>query len=754
VHAVWWEEIFNNVPAYYIRGQINPGGASITWETSTRVSLSALTGRGSFLKSQDNNEVQVEVDGFGRVHVAFAAENGELMYLRNDQSGAPGGWTTVEVATNYGKKSENNGFTMAIDDAGEPYVAWGNGLGGSSSRVAMHYRQGPNTWSGRVFLSNSYYLVQNVSMVVSGSGGGATVHVAFQSQAREDGGNEQRANYSQAQRDGIGGYSQIQFSGYGTEPKIAYDQGIQHLYLNYVGRSGSFVQRFSHRSLGNANWAPFVQSNINNNVWPGSSPMEALNGAVHMATEQKFNNGSNVQIHYRSYVLSTDTFSPWVLVSSGADGKSERPGIGANLGSIVPIWAVGTFDIKGNIAVNDLGGPISTPTPTITPSPTIPPRPSAAMALVGSESSNLTRFTNINAIFTNIQGGTPPYAYQLSNDNVTYQPVPPAPVAEGVPVGWELIPAASDACAARTVYGKVIDALGQQSDVLVQGMTIDPGVDVNVSITNPFLRENEHEIQDYPPGTGGASDGDPDYTRVMFYYGEVFRLPGECTGLASVQFGELEPPNLTSDEGSGRMPLSPPAGSTAQDAPDGTYNVSIQVTDGAGNPATFTEPIVLDRTPPEFTGGTVQIVDGQQNPISDTNSINVTLSFADVSATDITYGDRQAQQGNPPIWGIWAANSLQDIDPADWNSLNNLDWRPVELDADQVSESGGAYSFDISRWSLVAGEDFSPGSTYYVYATPLDGAGNYDATQPVMKVEVTLDASAQLPTTHAPLIAK
>jgi hypothetical protein len=189
----------------------------------------------------------------------------------------------------------------------------------------------------------------------------------------------------------------------------------------------------------------------------------------------------------------------------------------------------------------------------------------------------------------------------------------------------------------------------------------DPGVDASVEVRNPFLRENptvsDLSLQDFGGGDG-ASDGDPDYTRTQFYYGQVNAGPGECTGISTVMFGSLSAAASGPSMG-GIFPLSDVAAEPA----DGDYTVNVEVVDGAGNSRVFGPlEITLDRTPPQLTNtdvATMTVVDANGSPITESDVVEVQLKFENVAVSENEYGTRTGE--NQPFWGVWAANSDQEL---------------------------------------------------------------------------------------------
>jgi hypothetical protein len=373
----------------------------------------------------------------------------------------------------------------------------------------------------------------------------------------------------------------------------------------------------------------------------------------------------------------------------------------------------------------------------------------------------VTTDTDVSVEFT-VDGGIDGVSYQLSNDGQTYTDF--APLASNT-VDWQLAnPGTSPACSARTIYARLQNQFGV-SEPLVDRITLDPGVDVRVDIRNPYLSSNpastDANLQDL--GTEGASSGDPNYTRALFYYGQVLLGAGECSGVQAARFGQFDAvSDLTHENLGAQYPLEPSSnGQNNLNPPDGDYQVTIQVIDGVGNQENFTDNIILDRSPPRVLNpDSVDItpLTNEGEPITEPHdNILLQLRFEGITVEDETYGDLESRQ----FWGVWVANSTEPIvitdtmDLSDQQILSELDWSPMEVT--NATVAGGNNTYDLTvDWSVVKGvpsPNYAEQREYYIYARILDGAGN--ASEEILgPIEVTLAADPNRPTIYLPALSR
>lgn len=103
--------------------------------------------------------------------------------------------------------------------------------------------------------------------------------------------------------------------------------------------------------------------------------------------------------------------------------------------------------------------------------------------------------------------------------------------------------------------------------------------------------------------------------------------------------------------------------------------------------------------PPQVTPGNARIVDSSGQEVSETSSVIVNLSFENMAITDNLYG----QNGeNKPFWGVWLANSRQNIPAGDTQLLNdNLNWSSMEV-PNATNAGNNTFTFTVP-WSILSG---------------------------------------------------
>lgn len=752
VHATWlFTPNGSNGSLFYHRGTLDPSGTTVQWEGTVQ----EITSAGA-REWAGGGRIAVGTDGV--VHLAVADGANNILYFRNEQRGQPGAWSGEVVST-------NNDFAtnvdIDVDAANVPYVAWTDGLGSSDAIFA--FRNAPGAWVPKSVGGDGNgtptYLARNISIAVAGAGPQALVHMVWEFQARENG--EFKVAYSRGLRDaptfvnvsfneGLGLIGKADFA------DVAVDKTTNYVYVTFIYPQGSgYAIAFTRSIDGGASWAsPALLADGGETRHPGNPAVVAVNNVAYVVFEWKGRrNGGYDRTLQQIYYLLYDgaAFSAPALVSVQGE-KASAPEFGIGGPAKVTSWVIN--DIQGMKYNVDPGGtgPVSTPTPTTppaTPTPTPSPTPDVPQGrLFALDQNDLndqkTRFQQIKARFQLLSGGTSnDYQYDLSNDGINYSPKANLPFDNTV--DWTMAAASGVACEPRTIRGRLTDnRTGLTSEVLEASILYDPGVDVAVTVGNPYLENNVAQLQasgtvlqDF--GGSGAMDGDPSFTRDPFYYGSVRRNPGECSGIDNVQFGQLTPATSVNGVPGGLIPIDQfnPA--------DGDYTVSVVVGDEIGNTRTFNDfTITLDRTAPQVTGNytdTVQIVDESGAVISTTSSALVNLRFTNIAISDTGYGDKNPDK---PFFGVWLANSEQQFDLSDVAELaavNNLDWRGVEV-TNAVANGDGTYSFEVN-WSVWTGlQSYQAERPHYIYARVIDGAGNASAAT-IAVPTLELDADVQ-----------
>lgn len=767
VHVAWmrFDSDFKTGAVYYIRGTLSSDGTAVSWDT-VQQPLGDIAHR--------NNPPRIVTQG-GAVFLAYGTNNSEFVLATNLSQGAPGNWVRQRTLP-YNGNAKNFGIDIGVDNEGTTYLTWGAGFGDEPARVLMAYQPLNNVWVGPRAISGDYNLARSTRVAVRGGGPSAVVHVVWEYQI---GSNDTFiTGYSRGVRDGAFNFidfsRQVTGSSEGGGPSIALgpNNRVAIAFIKELRRGAEYNMRFALSNDDGVTWpAQALQLGINPSVWPGASWMAIDNVSTHIVAEQKFNVATEFRVTYQSYDLATGQASAFIQISGNENSGAPRLDIGS-AGKIAIFAANGVNDIKYNSNGEGSGTPvptepIPTPTPTTPPTPTPEPRPSGSIDIIGTNPDpgrvrEVTTDTDVSVEF-NVDGGIDGVSYQLSNDGQTYSDF--APLTSNT-VGWQLAnPGTSPACSARTIYARLQNQFGV-SDRIADNITLDPGVDVSVDIRNPYLSSNlpsnGTNLQDL--GTEGASSGDPNYTRALFYYGQVILGVGECSGIQAARFGQFDAvTDLTHENQGAQYPLEPANnGQNNLNPPDGDYQVTIQVIDGAGNQENFTDGIILDRSAPQVLNPDSVVLtplDTEGNPLSEPHdSILVSLNIENATIEDETYGDRESQE----FWGVWLANSEERIvitdtmDIADQQTMDEFDWRPRQVENAAVAGGSNTYDLMVEKWSVVGGipsPNYDEETTYYTYVRFLDGAGN-PSDEVLGPFEITLAADPNRPTLYLPTILR
>jgi len=324
-------------------------------------------------------------------------------------------------------------------------------------------------------------------------------------------------------------------------------------------------------------------------------------------------------------------------------------------------------------------------------------------------------FTNVQGTPTQIRwrwGAEPTDAATDSNGWVAFanpMNIPlPASILENAP------------CSAERLFTQVREADNDTGVAQSDDIIIDTGINAALAVGNPNLSSKAREftpIQSVPAdvSSGGASDGDPGYTRDPIYYLGL-QGTGDCSGVKDVSVGRnttsVNKAILVSKEAFANVLPYPGA------MIPGPNQLLVRVSDLAGNVTDYTQTIILDQVKPVLSAmspGTLVVTSDAKA------TILARLAFSGVSVTD----DRYPGRG---YWGVWVANSRTEV--ANPTTDSSLVWLPLKAPA-----TGN--DFSISNWSLASGLSgaLQPG-TYHVYVRFLDGAGN--PTDGFLKATVTL----------------
>ncbi len=439
---------------------------------------------------------------------------------------------------------------------------------------------------------------------------------------------------------------------------------------------------------------------------------------------------------------------PWRDPIPTSSGGFNALGVGTAVGRVYAHAVHESFTgagLRTRYTLIDTGvdaGPPPTPTPTITPTPI--PLPTGELQINNGATFVNTANVSVRITATNAD------QYRLSNDGVKFTEYAPIPAEGVVPWALEPAPAGTTACVNRTVYGQLrhSSSPAQETDILQAAIAIDPGIDAEIFIRNPYHAANP-TVYDMPQmqefGVLGAAHGDPRYTRIPLAFVEARGLVGECSGLNTITVNNYAPVGIQNNYFG--MPLGLKSGVPNE----GPHTMTVTLTDKAGHPPLVAEQTIFyDATPPRLTSGNARIVNSAGQEVSETSSVIVNLSFESMVITDNLYGRNGESK---PFWGVWLANSRQNIATENTQLLNTLNWSSIEV---PTATNAGNNTFTFTMpWSILSGlprNQWQGGATYYVYARVLDGAGN--PSTETIKYEVTLRENFDLPKIYLPLIRR
>lgn len=284
---------------------------------------------------------------------------------------------------------------------------------------------------------------------------------------------------------------------------------------------------------------------------------------------------------------------------------------------------------------------------------------------------------------------------------------------------------------------------------------------------------------------GGASNGDPGYTRIPQMHLQIADI-GDCTGINAynVLFENTDTPPFQSDTITGtfasNLPLPPQVQNQSLQVGETLFRV--RVFDRAGNSVTLPRRMVYD--PPDPNGRPVMDL-SQTSLTTDTNTLTILRSLI---INTIVVTDNLYQRGfsvpirgytnnqTPPnssdptkqFWGLWiaveylgkGANAETQYPPLPHGGLtfDNLRWQPVEV---PNAVAGARVRFNLFSGVLDRtassptngfGLDLTKDGTYRVYVKALDGAGN--ASTATYSTTLRLDPGYELPTIRLPIIRR
>lgn len=650
----------------YSHGTTNAAG-EVSWERPRRIAED--------VKLAWN----IVADATGTVHVAYATNDRRIYYIKNSRGGDFGNWTTPELVATLDLQA--NELDIALDAANNPYLAWGQDVNPSVLRMA--YRAANGAWVANEVAGRAY-LYRYATLVVTGAGDGATVHIM--TERKEGTGSQLEILYGAGPRDGP--FSVQAFSGsfgigaLSAQPTMALDRGTGTIYTGFFsGNDLDFEFLFSYSRDNGATWSPVTTTRLGDDlVVTEKSPMVAGNNRAYIMLQVKrVGNGGFISSGFydTEFNPADGSFTPPDPLRDvrGTDYKNVAPDYTINAQAKVGVWVPG-FTAGG--AYNSEPGSI----------PGVAPVPVGADAISINAGAPATRSSTVAVTVVNPVGS--PTRMRVAVDAPLTDATPSEPFQ---PTFTRTLPAGCQ----HTVTVELQNDLGGAPAVFADAIVLDSELSARVLASNP-----------------GA--GLPTYTREPRFRLQAIGV-NECSGLKSVRGGASAqslgaPAAITDNLYDAVLPLPAPA-------QPGLVTVVTQVDDVAGNTGLFTTTLVYDPAPPTLvTTGKLTVT----TPISGANVL-AQLRFAGSRVTDVQYGGR----------GFWGVQLLNSRAPISDTQRASLPWVTVEA-------PGDASDFTLPAWGLLAG--LAPAErtsgAYYVYARFVDGAGN--PTTGVVSGTVTLGA--------------
>jgi hypothetical protein len=312
-----------------------------------------------------------------------------------------------------------------------------------------------------------------------------------------------------------------------------------------------------------------------------------------------------------------------------------------------------------------------------------------------------------------------------------------------VPVPTSLRPDDDDSCEPVTLFVQLKNAQTQgqaASDTVIIDAAVafaaranNPNI-INVSddFTPVRLANGQAVLQDFN-SDGGASDGDPGYTRSAFIYLEVSARE-DCSGINTLALGNsmtnMPEPFVVDSNFFANKVAYPGTLQLGNNNP-----IVLKLIDKVGNERTLSTSIIYDNVKPVLTNQGAAALAVSSDPDA---TVLSTLTVSNATVTDNLYPA-------PGFWGIWVANSRTQVSSP--LTDENLVWTPLET-------PGTTGSFTIDGWSLVTGipEAQRTAGEYFVYVRFLDGAGN--PSDAFLTDSVTLAAAPTEARVFAPIVRR
>ncbi|HEU5102834.1 MAG TPA: sialidase family protein [Roseiflexaceae bacterium] len=353
----------------------------------------------------------------------------------------------------------------------------------------------------------------------------------------------------------------------------------------------------------------------------------------------------------------------------------------------------------------------------------------------------VTKASSVSLSFADVSGAPDSVRYRWNAFPTDANPWVPfaSPITVAGPPG--ITP---DVCAPQTLYTQVKRGTLIQPAPQHASEIFDIGVQAQVFALNPNLSNLPTSDVALAPGSPGASDGDPRYTRDRRFFLSV-NGRADCAHLKSLSVAGGAPLALAADSFQRQVDLP-------GDATPGDHSFDILVADQLDNLKTWSFGLTYDPANTDTTGaqpnadGLPVLGSGASFSAADASSIIVPLAFKDISVTDNLYGRREGLPAGRQFWGLLLSNTISPTVSADDPSLR---WYPVRVPAPTDT-------FTVT-WDLFSGLGFTsdlsnrPGD-YYVYTRFLDGAGN--PSREALKAKIVLLPGYSLAENRLPAILR
>ncbi len=703
VHVVWADFSSNGAwPVYYGHGTLNNKGNAVDWDKKYR--LSDVKARGD--KSLTTLATAVGSDG--TVHVAITSNNSRLQYFYNKDGGKESSW-----------KGERNivkcswGVDIALDKNNNPYVACAVESG--DWRIGYTYRTGKNQWAGLKTVSpDRDTIIAMPKLAVTGKGDNVRVHVVYTV--------DDKVYYSKGKRGGGFNYDNISDAlnvGDANQPAIAADPSSNRLYVGMVHNSQSDNYRayYSTSKDVGSSWSSTKRANLGNK-WPQLVPsMYVANDQLYVANGYVSSDFSETEVYYLT-MKPGEGFKNAKKISGGLKVARAASMDAGGPGKVVTFTRNNTGGLHYNVdpggsSSNDSGGGDDGGGGDDDGDAA---DGSSIDANIIVNDGNMARSNKVPVVISMKSGKI--NRYKLWNHGAgepnKYKEIGLLPAGRVHTVQWKLPSYNNAACRVQKIYARLRNAnTGAESKKFTGSVDVDPGVDVNVTMTNP-------------------GSGSPSYTAVPFYNLDVVVNSGECNGISKVRVWEEDAQAATlSDVG---LADSPPSTMPLSTETQGVHTLTVEVTDGVGHVRSFEKSITLDSVAPTVTStdtARLQVQDKTSGAvIVETDTNNVDLLFEGLVVQDNLYGTQP--QESKPFWGVCVANSLSELAAMDIDQCQSI---PVT----DATEKDGGYAFTVADWDLGQGITATDGDTVNVYACVMDGANCSDE---LLSAQVTLNQAS------------